>query len=67
MNERTLEFTGVKSAATVEIKNSLGQVVMKSSIDNAAAKLNLTSLDAGIYMVQVSGKNVYFAKKITLK
>jgi hypothetical protein len=40
---------------------------MKSSIDNAAAKLNLTSFDAGIYMVQVSGKNVYFAKKITLK
>ena len=67
LNGRTLGFTGIKSAATVEIKNSLGQVVMKGSIDNAAATLNLTSLDAGIYMVQVNGKNLNFAKKITLK
>ncbi len=67
LNGRTLEFTGVQSAATVEIKNTLGQVVMKGSIDKAAATLNLTSLDAGIYMVQVNGKNMNFAKKITLK
>jgi hypothetical protein len=67
LNGRTLEFTGVKSATIVEIKNTLGQVVMKGSIDNAASTLNLTSLDAGIYMLQVSGKNVNFAKKITLK
>jgi len=70
LNGRTLEFTGTKSYATVEVMNSLGQVVMKNEINNAtsnAATLNLASLDAGIYMVRVSGKNVNFAKKIVLK
>ncbi|SMG15142.1 T9SS type A sorting domain-containing protein [Fibrobacter sp. UWB13] len=70
LNGRTLGFTGIKSTATVEVLNSLGQVVMKGAINNAinnAATLNLTSLNAGIYMVRVSGKNVNFAKKIVLR
>ena len=70
LNGRTLGFTGIKSTATVEILNSLGQVVMKGAINNAtnkAATLNLATLKAGIYMVRVSGKNVNFAKKIVLK
>jgi hypothetical protein len=70
LNGRTLGFTGIKSTATVEVLNSLGQVVMKGSINNAtnnAATLNLTALNAGIYMVRVSGKNVNFAKKIVLR
>ena len=66
LNGRTLGFTGIKSTATVEVLNSLGQVVMKGAINNAAT-LNLTSLNAGIYMVRVSGKNVNFAKKIVLR
>ena len=66
LNGRTLGFTGIKSTATVEVLNSLGQVVMKGAIDNAAT-LNLASLDAGIYMVRVSGKSINFAKKIILK
>jgi hypothetical protein len=70
LNGHTLGFTGIKSAATVEVMNSLGQVVMKDAINNATnndAKLNLATLNAGIYMVRVSGKNVNFAKKIVLK
>ena len=39
---------------------------MKGAIDNAAT-LNRASLDAGIYMVRVSGKSINFAKKIILK
>ena len=66
LNGRTLGFTGIKSTATAEVMNSLGQVVMKGAINNAAT-LNLTSLNAGIYMVRVSGKNVNFAKKIVLR
>ncbi|ADL26854.1 hypothetical protein FSU_3189 [Fibrobacter succinogenes subsp. succinogenes S85] len=66
LNGRTLGFTGIKSTATVEVLNSLGQVVMKGAINNAAT-LNLTSLNAGIYMVRVNGKNVNFAKKIVLR
>ena len=66
LNGRTLGFTGIKSTATVEVMNTLGQVVMKNAIDNAAT-LNLAALDAGIYMVRVSGKNVNFAKKIVLR
>lgn len=70
LNGRALEFTGNKSAATVEVMNSIGQVVMKGVINNAtnnAATLNLAALNAGIYMVRVSGKNVNFAKKIVLR
>ncbi len=70
LNGRTLEFTGTKSYATVEVMNSLGQVVMKGVINNAtsnAATINLASFDAGIYMVRVNGKNVNFAKKIVLR
>ena len=70
LNGRTLGFTGIKSTATAEVMNSLGQVVMKGAINNAtnnAATLNLAALNAGIYMVRVSGKNVNFAKKIVLK
>ena len=66
LNGRTLGFTGIRSTATVEVMNSLGQVVTKDAINNAAT-LNLTSLNAGIYMVRVSGKNVNFAKKIVLR
>jgi hypothetical protein len=50
--------------------NPLGQVVMKGAINNAtnnATTISLASLNAGIYMVRVSGKNVNFAKKIVLK
>ena len=66
LNSRMLGFTGIKASATVEVMNTLGQVVMKNAIDNAAT-LNLAALDAGIYMVRVSGKNVNFAKKIVLR
>jgi len=70
LNGRTLGFTGIKSTATVEVLNSLGQVVTKGSINNAtnnAATLNLAALGAGIYMVRVSGKSFIFAKKIVLR
>ena len=63
---RTLEFTGI-STATAEIFNLQGQVVAKGSIDNTASTLNLTTLDAGIYMVHVAGKTVNFTQKILLK
>jgi hypothetical protein len=70
LNGRTLGFTGIKSTATAEVMNSLGQVVMKGAINNAtnnATTISLASLKAGIYMVRVSGKNVNFAKRIVLK
>ena len=70
LNGRTLGFTGIKSTATVEVMNSLGQVVMKGAINNATnndATLNLTTLNAGAYMIRVIGKNVNFAKEIMLR
>ena len=66
LNGRTLGFSGIQFAATAEVMNSLGQVVMKGAINNATT-LNLAALKAGIYMVHASGKNVNFAKKIVLK
>ena len=67
LNGRTLSFTGIKSTATAEILNSLGQVVAKSAIEGDATTLNLSHLDAGIYLVRVVGKSTNFTNKIMLK
>ena len=64
--ERNLGISGVNSAATVEVRNIQGQVVAKGSIDNNAT-LDLSSLNVGVYMVQVTGKSVNFVDKIVLK
>jgi hypothetical protein len=63
---RNLGIFGVNSAATVEVRNIQGQVVAKGSIGNGSM-LDLSSLDAGVYMVQVAGKSVNFVDKIVLK
>ena len=67
INGRTLGFTGIKSTAAAEILNSLGQVVAKGLIEGDATTLNLSHLDAGIYLVRVVGKSTNFTNKIVLK
>ena len=70
LNGRTLGFTGIKSTATVEVMNSLGQVVMKGSINNAtnnAATISLATLNAGVYLVHVVGNTTNLVRKILLK
>ena len=67
LNGRTLSFTGINSTATAEVMNSLGQVVARGAIEGATSTLNLAHLDAGIYMVRISGKSVNFTNKIVLK
>ena len=66
LNGRTLGFTGIQSTATVEVLNSLGQVVMKGAINNATT-LNLAHLETGTYLLRISGKSVNFTDKIVLK
>lgn len=66
LNGRTLGFTGFKASATVEVMNSLGQVVMKNVISNATT-LNLATLNAGIYMIHVVDKTTNLIRKILLK
>lgn len=63
---RTLSFAGLSSAATAEIINLQGEVVMSSAV-SAGASMNLASLDAGVYMVRVNGKSVNYTNKIILK
>ncbi|MBO7412366.1 MAG: T9SS type A sorting domain-containing protein [Fibrobacter sp.] len=63
---RTLSFSGISSDATVEVINLQGRVVKKGSVKGAAS-LDLSSVDAGVYMVRVSGKSVDFSNKIVLK
>ena len=67
LNGRTLGFTGIKSTATAEVMNSLGQVVARGVIEGTASTLNLAHLDAGIYLVQVVGMSTNFTNKIVLK
>ena len=67
LNGRTLSFTGIKSAATAEVMNSLGQVVAREAIEGATSTLNLAQLNAGIYLVRVTGKSVNFTNKIVVR
>ena len=60
---RVLSFQGF-SSAKAEVINLQGQVVKSATISST---MDLSSLDAGIYMVRVAGKNVNFAQKIILK
>ncbi|MDR1760418.1 MAG: T9SS type A sorting domain-containing protein [Fibrobacter sp.] len=61
---RTLSFSGVNAGANVEVINLQGQVMVKSVLNSS---VNLSNLDAGVYMVRVSGKAVNFNQKIVLK
>jgi hypothetical protein len=63
---RNLGISGVNSAATVEVRNIQGQVVAKASVGKNST-LDLSSLNVGVYMVQVTGKSVNFVDKIVLK
>ena len=66
LKDRMLSFAGV-SHATAEVMNSLGQFVAHGAIKSDVTTLNLAHLDAGMYMVRVSGKSANFTKKIVLK
>ena len=63
LSGRVLSFQGI-SSAKAEVINLQGQVVKSATISST---MDLSSLDAGIYMVRVAGKNVNFAQKIALK
>ena len=64
--DHKISFAGVTSSASVEIINLQGQVVKKGIVKGASA-LDLSGVDAGVYMVRVSGKSVDFSSKIVLK
>ena len=66
LSGRTLSFAGIKSAATAEVMNLQGQVMLKGSVSSSAS-LDLSSIDAGVYLVRVAGKSVDFSQKIILK
>lgn len=63
---RQLSLTGVKGAASVEVINLQGQVVLKNTM-NTSASMDLINLDAGVYMVRVAGKSANLTQKILLK
>ena len=63
LSGRTLSIQGVTDGK-VQVVNLRGQVVKSAT---AGSAMDLSSLDAGIYMVRVAGKNVKFAQKISLE
>ena len=63
LTNRTLSFSGVRGDSRVEIMNLQGQVMLKGT---TAAAMDLSRLDAGVYMVRVAG-SVNLAQKILLK
>jgi hypothetical protein len=66
LSNRTLSIAGLSSAANVEVVNLRGQVVA-SKVLSGSASMNLSSLDAGVYMVRVQGKAVSYSQKVILK
>ena len=66
LSGRTLSFAGIKSVATAEVMNLQGQVIVKGAVSSSAS-LDLSSVDAGVYLVRVAGKSVDFSQKIVIK
>lgn len=66
LSDRQLSFEGFSSTATVQVVDVLGHVVMKSAIE-ASSSLDLSRLDAGLYIVRAKSKSVDFTGKIVLK
>jgi hypothetical protein len=62
---RTLSFSGSVAGASVEIISLQGQVMIRSVL--STNNLNLSSLNAGVYMVRVAGRSVNMNQKILLK
>ena len=63
LSGRTLSFSGFTSAKA-EVINLQGQVVKSATVSSS---MDLSSLDAGVYMLRVAGKSVKFAQKIVLE
>ena len=63
LTNRTLSFSGVRGESRVEIMNLQGQVMQKGT---TAAAMDLSRLDAGVYMVRIAG-SMNLAQKILLK
>ena len=63
LSGRTLSFNGVNDGM-FEIVSLQGQVVKSGKV---ASSISLSSLDAGVYMVRVSGKSVHMSQKILVK
>ncbi|MDY6386472.1 MAG: T9SS type A sorting domain-containing protein [Fibrobacter sp.] len=63
LTNRTLSFSGVRGDSRVEIMNLQGQVMLKGT---TAAAMDLSRLDAGVYMVRIAG-SMNLAQKILLK
>ena len=66
LSNRTLSVSGLAASANVEVVNLRGQVVA-SKVLSGSASMNLSSLDAGVYMIRVQGKSVNYAQKVILK
>ncbi|WP_295056986.1 T9SS type A sorting domain-containing protein [uncultured Fibrobacter sp.] len=63
LTNRTLSFSGIRGDSSVEIMNLQGQVMLKGT---TAAAMDLSRLDAGVYMVRIAG-SMNLAQKILLK
>lgn len=63
LTNRTLSFSGIRGDSSVEIVNLQGQVMLRGS---TASAMDLSRLDAGVYMVRIAG-SVNLAQKILLK
>ena len=63
LSGRTLSFNGINDGM-FEIVSLQGQVVKTATVSST---MDLSSLDAGVYMLRVAGKSVKFSQKIVLE
>lgn len=63
LSGRTVTFSGF-TAAKAEVINLQGQVVKSATVSSA---MDLSNLDAGVYMLRVAGKSVKLTQKIVLE
>jgi subtilisin-like proprotein convertase family protein len=63
----TINVKGVNEMFNVEITNSIGQILQRMSVDgNTNHQFDLSKYSAGVYVVNVTGKNMTEQRKLTI-
>ncbi len=61
-----LNITTTSEMKSLKITNSLGQVVINNSVSGNSYKVNTTSLNAGVYFVQMETSNGISTQKFVV-
>ena len=63
----TVEVTGLEDDAMIFIKNTLGEELYLTKLNQSRQEIDISSFDSGIYFVTISSKNKTLTKKLIVE